>query len=62
LSLQKNKQRLGKLLPTTYIGIYDLEDELVEESLLFELCGYGIWHKDTLEQGGLFDVGNFLTL
>jgi len=39
-----------------------LGDELDEGSLLFELCGYGICLGNTLEQGGLSDVENFLTL
>jgi hypothetical protein len=53
LNLRRSKQKLGKLLLIIHIGIYDLEDELVDESLLFELCGYGIWLGSILEQGGL---------
>ena len=45
-----------------WAALTDTEDELDEESLTQELCGYGIWLGDTLEQGGLSDVGNYLTL
>jgi hypothetical protein len=30
-----------------------LDDELDEGNRLFELCGYGIWLGNILEQGGL---------
>lgn len=58
----RSKQSAGSILPTISIGISDLEDELDEVRVLFELCGYYICVGNILERGGLSDVGNYLTL
>ncbi len=58
----RSKQSAGSILLIISIGISDLGDELDEENLLFELCGYYICVGNILEQGGLSDVGNYLTL
>lgn len=58
----RSKQSAGSILLIISIGIYDLEDELDEVRVLFELCGYYICVGNTLEQGGLSDVESYLTL
>ena len=58
----RSKRSAGSILLIISIGISDLGDELDEVRVLFELCGYYICVGSILEQGGLSDVGNYLTL
>lgn len=58
----RSKQSAGSISLIISIGISDLEDELDEVRVLFELCGYYICVGNILEQDGLSDVGNYLTL
>ena len=58
----RSKQSAGSTSLIINIGISDLGDELDEVRVLFELCGYYICVGNILEQGGLSDVENYLTL